>query len=212
MEKVSTLKERWLTNEIERLKAQGFSKVDIALKLNVKPQYINNIINGGRGITDAFLDKFIETFRINHFELTKNEAEHNTEAITGIPYYDVDFCGGFDLVLNDQTYIPAGYINLPQYGKADSWANITGHSMEPLISNGDIIALRKIEDWQTYLLYGEIYGIMTDEWRTVKRVRKSNNPEYIRLEPVNKEYDEQEIPKSIIRGVWQVLGSVKKIF
>lgn len=47
MEKVSALKERWLTNEIERLKAKGFSKVDIALKLGVKPQYINNIINGG---------------------------------------------------------------------------------------------------------------------------------------------------------------------
>ena len=180
--------------------------------MGVKPQYINNIINGGRGITDAFLDKFIEAFGINHFELKKSKAEHNTEVIIGTPYYDVDFCGGFDLALNDQTYIPAGYINLPQYSKADSWANITGHSMEPLISNGDIIALRKIEDWQTYLLYGEIYGIMTDEWRTVKRVRKSDNPEYIRLEPVNKEYDEQEIPKSIIRGVWQVLGSVKKFF
>ena len=203
MEKVSTLKERWLTNEIKRLKAKGFSKVDIALKLGVKPQYINNIVNGGRGITDAFLDKFIETFGINHFELTKGEIEHSTEVNIGAPYYDVDFCGGFDLVLNDQTYIPAGYINLPQYSKADSWANITGHSMEPLI---------KIENWQTYLLYGEIYGIMTDEWRTVKRVRKSENPEYIRLEPVNKEYDEQEIPKSIIRGVWQVLGSVKKFF
>ena len=212
MEKVSTLKERWLTNEIKRLKAKGFSKVDIARKLGVKPQYINNIVNGGRGITDAFLDKFIETFGINHFELTKGEIEHSTEVNIGAPYYDVDFCGGFDLVLNDQTYIPAGYINLPQYSKADSWANITGHSMEPLISNGDIIALRKIENWQTYLLYGEIYGIMTDEWRTVKRVRKSENPEYIRLEPVNKEYDEQEIPKSIIRGVWQVLGSVKKFF
>lgn len=84
--------------------------------------------------------------------------------------------------------------------------------MEPLISNGDIIALHKIEDWQTYMLYGEIYGIMTDEWRTVKRVRKSSNPDYIILEPANKEYDEQEIPKSLIRGVWQVLGSVKKFF
>ncbi len=84
--------------------------------------------------------------------------------------------------------------------------------MEPLISNGDIIALRKIEDWQTYILYGEIYGIMTDEWRTVKRVRKAQDPAYILLEPINKEYDEQEIPKSIIRSVWQVLGSVKKFF
>ena len=84
--------------------------------------------------------------------------------------------------------------------------------MEPLISNGDIIALRKIEDWRTYILYGEVYGIMTEEWRTVKRVRKAANPDYLILEPINKEYDEQEIPKSIIRGVWQVLGCVKKFF
>ena len=84
--------------------------------------------------------------------------------------------------------------------------------MEPLISNGDIIALRKVEDWQTYMLYGEVYGIMTNEWRTVKRVRKSPNPDYIILEPINKEYDEQEIPKSIITGVWQILGCAKKFF
>ena len=81
MEKVSTLKERWLTNEIERLKAKGFSKVDIALRLGVKPQYINNIINGGRGITDAFLDKFIEAFGINHFELKKSKAEDRKSVV-----------------------------------------------------------------------------------------------------------------------------------
>jgi phage repressor protein C with HTH and peptisase S24 domain len=129
-----------------------------------------------------------------------------------VPYYDVDFCGGFDLVLNDQTCVPSGYINLPQFNDADSWANITGHSMEPLISNGDIIALHKIEDWHTYMLYGEVYGIATDEWRTVKRVRKSQNADYLLLESANKGYDNQEIPKSIVRGVWQVLGSVKKFF
>lgn len=61
----------------------------------------------------------------------------------GVPYYDVDFCGGFEIMVNDQTSVPAGYINIPQYNKADSWANITGHSMEPLISHGDMIALKK---------------------------------------------------------------------
>lgn len=130
----------------------------------------------------------------------------------GVPYYDVDFCGGFEIMVNDQTSVPAGYINIPQYNKADSWANITGHSMEPLISHGDMIALKKVEDWRTYILYGEIYGIMTEEWRTVKRVRKAENPDNIILEPINKNYDSSEIPKSIITGVWQVLGCAKKLF
>lgn len=130
----------------------------------------------------------------------------------GVPFYDVDFCGGFSVMVDDQTAIPSGYINFPQYNGADSWASITGHSMEPLISNGDIIALRKIENWRTYLLYGEVYGIMTEEYRTVKRVRKANNPDNILLEPINKDYDATEIPKAIILGVWQVLGCAKKFF
>lgn len=130
----------------------------------------------------------------------------------GVPYFDVDFCGGFDMMLNDQTAVPTGYINFPQYNRADSWANISGHSMEPLISHGDIIALRKIEDWQTFILYGEIYGIMTEEYRTVKRIRKSDNPDNLLLEPINKGYDSTEIPKAVITGVWQVLGCAKRLF
>lgn len=84
--------------------------------------------------------------------------------------------------------------------------------MEPLISHGDIIALRKIEDWQTFILYGEIYGIMTEEYRTVKRIRKSDNPDNLLLEPINKGYDSTEIPKAVITGVWQVLGCAKRLF
>lgn len=136
-----------------------------------------------------------------------------SETPKGVPYYDVDFIGGFDMVFNDQTQNPTGYINFPQYSRADAWANISGHSMEPVISNGDIIALHHIGDWKTFLLYGEIYGIITDHYRTVKRVRKSADPDCLILEPINKNgYDEQEIPKEIIRDVWQVIGSVKKLF
>lgn len=131
----------------------------------------------------------------------------------GTPYYDVDFIGGFDLVENDQTQNPTYHIYFPQYDKADCWVNITGHSMEPLISHGDIVALKKLEDWHTYVLYGETYAIVTDEYRTVKKVRKSTKgDDFIRLVPANIEFDEQDVNKSIIRRVYQVLGCAKKIF
>lgn len=77
----------------------------------------------------------------------------------------------------------------------------------------DIIALKKINDWNAYILYGEIYGIITDEYRTIKKVRVSKKgEEYLRLVPVNDAYDEQDIPKSIVRGVFQILGCAKRIF
>lgn len=131
----------------------------------------------------------------------------------GVPYYDVDFIGGFDLVENDQTLLPTYRINFVQYNNADSWVNISGHSMEPQIGHGDIIALKELYDWEDYVLYGEVYAIVTDQYRTVKRINKSaEGKEYLKLVPVNKDFDEQDIKKSIVRKVYQVLGCAKKIF
>lgn len=192
------------------------NKSQFAKMLGITPQTINTWI--ARNTFDAeLLYAKCETLSADWLlagkgDMIRNAPPNINQNGVGVPYFDVDFCGGFDMMLNDQTAVPAGYINFPQYNRADSWANISGHSMEPLISHGDIIALRKIEDWQTFILYGEIYGIMTEEYRTVKRIRKSDNPDNLLLEPINKGYDSTEIPKAVITGVWQVLGCAKRLF
>ena len=132
----------------------------------------------------------------------------------GNPYYNVDFLGGFDIILNDQTINPEYLIDFKKYADADCWCNISGHSMEPLISNGDIIAIKQINDWREFLLYGEAYGIVTNDMRTVKIVTKSDKgDDYIRLIPVNKsgEYQPQDLPKKLITHVFRVLGCMKKL-
>ncbi len=131
----------------------------------------------------------------------------------GQPYYNVDFMGGFDLMTNDQTTVPAGYVNLPAINDSDVlWVNVTGHSMEPAINHGDIIAIKELQDWRTYLPKGEIYGIVTkNELRTVKIVRKGSDDQHIKLVPVNiSEYDEEEIPLSSIMKVFVVLANIKR--
>lgn len=132
----------------------------------------------------------------------------------GKPYYNVDFLGGFDIILNDQTVNPEYLIDFKKYEDADCWCNISGHSMEPLISNGDIIALKQLHDWREFLLSGEVYGIVTKDMRTVKIVTTSQKgDDYIRLVPVNKseEYQPQDIPKKLITHMFQVLGCMKKL-
>ena len=142
-----------------------------------------------------------------------------TAAITyeykGAPYYNVDFIGGFDLVLNDQTINPDYYINFEPYNKPGVvWCNITGHSMEPELSNGDYIALKEMTDPVQYLPYGEIYAIVTESYRTVKRIGKADQKDFIRLIPTNKspEYSPQDIPISMIQKVYAVLGSMHRLF
>lgn len=129
----------------------------------------------------------------------------------GTPYYDVDFIGGFDEVFNSQVNIPATNIVIRGFEKASLWCNVTGHSMEPKINHGDIIALHQctLNDIQ----YGEIYAVVLDTIRTIKILRRSPNPDKMRFIPINtNDYDEQEFDKSRIINVFEVIGSISKFF
>ena len=83
----------------------------------------------------------------------------------GTPFYDFDLIGGFNEIFNDQTTIPATNIVVRGFEKADLWCNVTGHSMEPKINHGDIIALHQctLSDIQ----YGEIYAVVLATTRTI---------------------------------------------
>lgn len=129
----------------------------------------------------------------------------------GKPYYDVDFIGGFSEVLNSQVTIPTSNIVIQGFDKADMWCNVTGHSMEPKINHGDIIALRKctLDDIQ----YGEIYAVVLDTIRTIKIIRRSPDPDTLRFVPINTaDYDAQDYPKRRILHVYEVIGSISKFF
>lgn len=145
---------------------------------------------------------------------TPNEEEVSivTDKPKGAPYYNVDFIGGFDLVFNDQTVNPEYYIDCKPYNREGVlWCNITGHSMEPEIHHGDMIALREIKDWKDFIVYGEIYAIVTkNDLRTVKTIRRGSSEDKYLLVPVNTDYDEQEIKKEDVSRVFEVLGSIKR--
>lgn len=127
----------------------------------------------------------------------------------GVPYFDEDFLLGFDEVTAPNSENPDFLIRMPGYEKATLWCNASGHSMEPEISNGDIIALQRIEDF-SFLPFGDVYGfITTNGMRTIKRLGKSEKEGYYRLIPTNKEYDEQEIPINKIALVYRVMGTMK---
>lgn len=129
----------------------------------------------------------------------------------GTPYYDVDFIGGFDEVFNSQVSVPTTNIVIRGFEKANLWCNVTGHSMEPKINHGDIIALRRctLNDIQ----YGEIYAVVLDTIRTIKILRRSSDPTKLRFIPINTEsYDEQEFEISRITGIFEVIGSISKFF
>lgn len=195
------------------------NKVTVTLGLSVGT--IGKSRKPGRDLSDNVIELILNQYtNLNRIWLMTGEGEMLTTSTAipvknykvGVPYYNVDFIGGFDLVYNDQTIAPEYLIDFAPYNKATCWCNITGHSMEPEISSGDIIALKEIND-PSFLPFGEIYAIIAiNGQRTVKRIGPASAPDCYALIPSNKspEYGVQEIPKNYIYKIYQVLGCVKK--
>lgn len=144
---------------------------------------------------------------------SESEDKPKRSYTAGRPYYNVDFIGGFDLFLNDNTIDPEYNIDFTPLNKSGiMWCNMTGNSMYPKLISGSIIAIKEILDWQNYLTFGEIYAIVTsNDLRTVRIIRKSADENNFRLVPINTtEYDEQEIKKNVVSRVFEVLGSIQQ--
>lgn len=141
-----------------------------------------------------------------------DSAEQLTPEISytdGVPYYNETFECGFDELFSPNTENPEYLIQMPGYENATLWCNASGHSMEPEINHGDIIALQRINDF-SFLPFGDVYGfVTTNGMRTIKRLGRSVHEGYYKLIPTNKEYDEQEIPISKILMVYRVMGAMK---
>ena len=219
----------WLKNQYPKI-----TEAAIERKMGVATNYFKTrlkapITDGEKGVRQQTIEKVRnawatqqpETPALNMDWLVTGEGEmflDKEEAVisekNGTPYYDVDFLGGFDLLTNDQTIIPAYYIDFQPYNKkGNMWCNITGGSMSPRINSGDKICIReiRIED----IIYGEIYALVIGEdydMRTVKWVTRSPEPDMVRLIPENKDPrygDYQDIRKSDIRRIFKVLGAVR---
>ena len=204
-------------NILQYLATKGTTPYEFYKKSGVT----RGVLNQNNGISEENIARFLAYAPDVNVEwlitgrgsmMGNNEKELTTQNINdGVPYYDVDFIGGFDEVFNDQTVNPELSITNGICPRAQLWCNITGHSMEPTISNGDIIALRQcsVQDIQ----YGEIYAVVMDSFRTVKMLRRSETPGMIRFVPVNTDdFDPQDFPVKRILKIYEVVGCLRRFF
>ena len=204
-------------NILQYLATKGTTPYEFYKKSGVT----RGVLNQNNGISEENIARFLAYAPDVNVEwlitgrgsmMGNNEKELTTQTINdGAPSYDVDFSGGFDEVFNDQTVNPELSITNGICPRAQLWCNITGHSMEPTISNGDIIALRQcsVQDIQ----YGEIYAVVMDSFRTVKMLRRSETPGMIRFVPVNTaDFDPQDFPVKRILKIYEVVGCLRRFF
>lgn len=124
------------------------------------------------------------------------------EALAGLP--SVDNMGV--TFLDCEHYIVPDFINKG----AEYLIRVSGSSMYPKYSNGDILACRRIADI-LFFQWGKIYVIDSSQGALVKRIfEDTNNPDYIILVSDNKDkYPPFSFPKSDIRSLSIVIGVIR---
>ena len=201
---------------------EGITPTELERKIGASKGVLTKAITNGTDVNSRWITAIAEKFPLWSIEwLITGEGEmlrEQPEAVEaapvisysdGVPYYDVDFLLGFDELAAPSSETPDFMVRMPGYERATLWCNASGHSMEPEISNGDIIAMQRVADF-SFLPYGDVYGfVTTNGMRTIKRLGRSTREGYYRLIPTNKEYDEQEIHVSQILHVYRVMGAMK---
>lgn len=201
----------------QSLQNAGLKQEDAAKKLGISRPTLSVWCNKDV-LSDDIISQVRESLNIDLTNVSPVPAD-NTHAPTlnrdktGVPYYDIDFMGGFDMVYDSQTVNPSYYIDFMPFNNADYWINVTGKSMGPLIAHGDIVALKKVDDWQSFLLMGDIYAIVTNNnLRTIKMLEEGKDDDHYLLVPYNDKHRKQNIPKNVITHVFKVIGCIKKFF
>jgi len=209
-EKLQIIKERceeleitpYKINKDTGLSAKGVQKILYGVTKKPRTETVDTIL--------SYLENYVLGSKVNEDNIT-----HLTPLKTknkGVPYYNVDFTSGFNMLFNSEEYKADFFIDYEPYNKADLWVNNIGNSMSPVIENGDLLALQIKTDIQQ-IIYGEIYAIVMTEMRTIKYLRKSKLEGHVQFVPENLEdYDAQDMPIELIEKFFIVLGSIKKFF
>lgn len=213
------------------IRYKGLSRRKFQNAIGVSNSYIQNI---SKGISNDVLNRI----SIQYPELNTNwlltgigemlqSAERNEKSISvpqtavstkqrkGALIYDIDAtCGlsGRDIEFTDEKVI--GSIDAPEINPDSKIIFATGDSMLPLIASGDRVVIRKIESWD-YFNYGQVYLIITNEYRLIKRVRRhpKDSDNLILLRSENPDYDDIDLPKREIIHLFIVenILSIKNI-
>lgn len=132
--------------------------------------------------------------------LTVNEPQ--------IPYYNVDVTASAFPVFADEREEPEYFISIPAFKDCDFAVPIYGDSMYPKIKNGHIVAVKEVKN-KGVILYGEIYLVITEDYRTVKYIRKHpGDVSKVLLCSENPSFDDVEIPVDSILRLFKVRGQI----
>lgn len=180
---------------------------EFARRIGVDPTNFSKILNGRLRITRNLINRisidlgvsreWLETGRSIPFDKPAPPDGAN-------PVYDIDVCAGASELTREFTADRViGSVKFPGVSRDAVIVRVSGDSMQPEIQSGSFIAIRPVND-PSCLSWGQIYVVVTDDFRLVKHIARHPDTDYLTLRSTNPAYDDIEMPRRKIRGLYVV--------
>ena len=203
------------------IKFKRMTQAQFGEAISVDPSNMSKILSGRIPITDRIINRIVVDLGVSkdwlvngndvpfprasrHLTMVEDGATAN-DACKGTPIYDIDVSAGtteLSRMFTEDRVI--GYLTLPAVDAGQAIIRVSGNSMDPTIPNGSYISLRPISN-DAPLCWGQVYVILTDDYRLVKTVRKHpSDKNMIILHSDNPAYDDMEIERAIVRRFYLV--------
>lgn len=200
------------------------TKKDVALKMGASAPNVSSAFNGdSRVLTDRFLTRFNNAFD-NIFslqwlltgegEMLKNSDQSVKEILNTdyrlVPLVNIDSVGGIhseNLITPDEQYL-IKMMPFTEAREGDVAILQSGNSMYPTIPPGSALLIREVVGWREYFGYGNIYVLWLSDGRRITKEIRRYDPDpknYVWCVSYNPDVADEELPRSMIVGVWKVV-------
>lgn len=209
MDSELTVKERLIKFiKYNNLSARKFESI-----LGFGNGFVNNIV---KSIGAEKMQMILETFpNLNGDWLLhgKGEMLNNLENPTSstLPLLPFEVIGGFPVGDNDGAMIEqCERYSVPDFVQrgAQFLVRVSGSSMYPKYSNGDILAVRRLKD-VTFFQWGKVYVLDTSQGAIIKRVFPGEGNNIKCHSDNSNNYPDFDVSREDIRGVGIVVGCIR---
>ena len=206
---------KFLISEL-RLKQNSFAR-----RINTDISNFSKHLNGKLPIGDTLINRIVVNFGVSKTwlltgegvpfpktEVPKLVVSNLDSSEKGSPVYDIDVtagCASREMLFADDRIV--GNVDVPGVPLDCKIVRVSGDSMSPVINNGDYIAVREIHD-MSLLYWGQIYVVLLEDYRMVKYLRRHTDPDKVILRSENPQYDDIELLRSQVRGLFFVTNII----
>jgi len=205
--------------ELLRKSGKTNDKKDFAQRIGISASLITEVSKGRSNVGMRAVQNLVEQFGVSAGWLLTGEGDPWTAeepetacvrtAGEGIPLIPVDAMAGF--CRGEATVLAAECerYNVPMFRGADFLISVRGDSMTPRFRSGDVVACKFLPLSDLFFQWGKPYVVDTDQGPLIKCVGKGSTDETVTLVSENTAYAPFEVPRSSIRHLALVLGTIR---